>query len=78
MNTAGADEKFCQDMAIDFDDKDTPKNNHKSPGAPGYTGPATMSVNLSSFACPQCTYVAQKKFELKYATILFLMSTYAK
>ncbi|KAF1952772.1 hypothetical protein CC80DRAFT_421714 [Byssothecium circinans] len=61
-----------------FDDEDTAKDDQTSPGASRHTGPATMSVHLSSFACPQCTYVAQKKFELKYAIILFLMSTYAK
>jgi hypothetical protein len=71
-DTAGAAERFCPDMAVDSDVKDTSENNQNSPGAPRHTGPATMSVNLSSFACSQCSYVAEKRHELKYATILLL------
>jgi hypothetical protein len=72
IDTAGAAGRFCPDMAVDFDVKDTTENNQNSPGAPRHTVPATMSVNLSSFACLQCTYVAEKRYELKYATILLL------
>jgi hypothetical protein len=63
---------------INFDDKDTTKNSQEFPDAPRHTGPATMSVNLSSFACPQCNYVAKRKFQLKYAIVFFLKSAYAK
>ena len=78
MNTSGAAGIFCPDTAVDFDDKGIPKSNQKSPGAPRHTGPATMSANLSSFACPQCTYVANRKFKLKYAINFFLKSACAK
>jgi hypothetical protein len=78
LNTVGAAARFCPDLAVDFDDKDIPKNNQMSPDAPRHTGPATMSANLSSLACPQCNYVAKRKFELKYAIMFFLTSAYAK
>jgi hypothetical protein len=78
MDIDGVAEYGSPDIAVDFDDKSTTKNSQESPGAPRHTGPTTMFVNLSSFACPQCNYVAKKKFELKYAIISFLVSTCAE
>ncbi|KAF2446708.1 hypothetical protein P171DRAFT_383495, partial [Karstenula rhodostoma CBS 690.94] len=65
MNTTGEAGRSSPEIAVDFDDdKGIPKNNQMYPGAPRYTGPATMSAILSSFACFQCTFVAKKRFEL--------------
>ena len=72
-DTAGAAASFCPDIAIDFDSEAGTKNDQGSSHAPKHTGPITMSVTLSSFACPQCTYVANKKFKLKYAINVSLM-----
>ena len=70
---AGAAASFCPDIAIDFDDEAGTKNHQDSPHEPKHTGPVTMPVTLSSFACPQCNYVAKKKFQLKYAINVFLV-----
>ncbi|RMZ67730.1 Zinc finger transcription factor ace1 [Pyrenophora seminiperda CCB06] len=60
MDTDGA-----LNVATDCDYKGITEDSQKCPSASPHTGPATMSVNLSSFACPQCTFVFKKKFELK-------------
>jgi hypothetical protein len=78
VNTAGAAERFCPDTTVNFDDKSIPNNNQESPSAPRHTGPTTMSANLSSFACSQCTHVAKKKCTLRYAIISYLEFAYAK
>jgi hypothetical protein len=77
MDNSEAAQRFRPDRAAEFEDDDTVKNDEVPPDAPRYTGPATTCVNLSSFPCPQCSYVARKKFELKYATTL-LMCAHAK
>jgi hypothetical protein len=65
-------------VAGDFDDKATAKDIQNPPDALRHTGPTTISAILSSFACPHCTYVANKRFQLKYAMNSFLMSACAK
>ncbi|KAF1997449.1 hypothetical protein P154DRAFT_578870 [Amniculicola lignicola CBS 123094] len=64
VDTAGTSGIFCPDMAVAFDGKGTTKNYQKSPGASIHTGPTIMSTNLSLFACPQCSFISKRKFEL--------------
>lgn len=78
MDTTGVAGIVSPDMAGDSDDKGTTKYIQNPPHALRHNGPTTMSVNLSSFACPHCTYVVKKRFELKYAINTFLVSTCAK
>jgi hypothetical protein len=77
VDIAGEEEEFCPYTADSFDNKGAIKFNQNSPFASRHTGPTTMSPNLSSFPCPECNYVAKKRFELRYATIIFPMSILA-
>ena len=73
MDTSELVEGLYLDTAIGFDNKNTTKDNQKSPDAPRHTGPTTMSTNLSSFACPQCNFTAKRNCALKYVIIFSLM-----
>jgi hypothetical protein len=77
MDIAGEREEFSSHTADNFDNKGATKFNEKSPFASKHTGPTTMSPNLSSFPCPQCTYVAKKRFELRCAITILPMSILA-
>jgi hypothetical protein len=74
VDTTGEAGELSPDMAVAFDDKGAVKCNPRSPVAPRYTGLTTMFPILSTFACPQCTYVAKGRAELKYAIAIFLKS----
>ena len=76
MDTYGAAEDSSPKMAINFDDEDTINGHESSSNLRNPSGPATMSANLSSYACPECTYIANKKYQLKYA-ILTLPQVYS-
>jgi hypothetical protein len=69
MDTTEVDGGVFPEVDVRLDDTIGPKNVHKTSFVPCHNGPATTSVNLSSFQCTECSYVARKRNKLKYATI---------
>ncbi|KAH3976342.1 hypothetical protein HBH69_086330 [Parastagonospora nodorum] len=64
MDTAEIDGGVFPEVDVHIDDTIGPKNVQKTPFVPSHNGPTTISVNLSSFQCTECFYVARKKNKL--------------
>jgi hypothetical protein len=72
MDTPGAPEEPSPETGTILDEQDTTNELESSYDPQNSLGPATMSTNLSSFACPECTYIANIKNKLKCAKPLFI------
>ncbi|KAH4085474.1 hypothetical protein HBH98_130390 [Parastagonospora nodorum] len=64
MDTAEIDGGVFPEVDVHIDDTIGPKNVQKTPFVPSHNCPTTISVNLSSFQCTECLYVARKKNKL--------------
>jgi hypothetical protein len=77
MDLSAASGGFNPNTPLEFDNEGTAIDTQKSTIALRPSGPATISVNLSSFACSQCPYVGKKKHELKYEIMFYLADAHA-
>lgn len=74
MDTAEANGRLIPEVDVRLEDTTGLKNDQKTLFEPSHNGPATRFVNLSSFRCPECFYVAKKRNKLKQVCHKFLTS----